>query len=207
MTTHNDECLDDDLDLDNELQDESWKGPSLEDEYAPFIEYLKANGFTYLNQGSFRQVWERGNIVIKVPTFADGLIDNRVEHQAYHTYWNGPTRKGFYLAPCRLLPNGCLMMKKLTWDWSFSRPAWASLIDGKQVGPYKGRVVAYDFALDLTERFKWEREWKCQSLFFNSQEWRNQRPHIDSYLSQKERRAKRKAGLADAPSACQADSQ
>ena len=188
--TYHDEC---ESDSDNGYADESWKGKNLSDMYEVFENHLKEKGFKYLSEGSFRRVYERKNIVIKIPTFSDGLLDNRVEHAAYHKYWNGPTRRGIYLAPCRLLANGCLMMKKLTWNSYFSRPAWSKLIDGGQVGPYKERVVAYDFALDLTERFKWEREWKCESKFFNSQEWRNQRPHIDSYLAQKERR-QRKVG-------------
>jgi len=176
-----------------ELEDESWKGRKISGDFEVFEEYLRSKGFIYLSEGSFRRVYERKGIVIKVPTFEDGLLDNRVEHTAYHMYWNGPTRRGVYLAPCRLLMNGCLMMKKLTWDTVITRPKWVELIDGQQVGIYKERIVAYDYALDMTERFNWEREWKCESKFFNSLEWRDQRPHINSYLSQKERR-QRKAG-------------
>jgi len=177
--------------VDDEVEDDSWKGDDLDGKFESFEEHLRSKGFTYLSEGSFRRVYERKGIVIKVPTCTDGLLDNRVEHTAYHKYWNGPTRRGVYLAPCRLLANGCLMMKKLTWEIGLDRPKWAALIDGRQVGPYKGRMVAYDYALDMTERFKWEREWKCESKFFNSLEWRNQRPHIDTYLSQKERRLRK----------------
>lgn len=182
----------DDPDVDfDELEDEDWKGRYLGDEYADFCAHLKKQGFTYLNEGSFRRVYERRNIVVKVPMFEDGIIDNMVEHRAYHTYFNGPTRRGIYLAPCRLLPNKCLMMRKVYWNVRESHnPKWKSEIDRGQVGFYNGRMVAYDFAIDLTERFKWEKEWDMFSLYFNSNYHRNQNHYINKYLTQKERRAR-----------------
>ncbi len=151
--------------------DPNWKGEQLKDHYSEFVEWLKGQGFSYVSQGSFRQVFQREDKVIKVPLYSDGLVDNMVEARAYKKYHNGPTSEGLYLAPCRLLRNGCLMMVYVKRFGIFSRPEWADRIDGSQVGTYLGRVVAYDYALELPERFEWEREWNKRSRFFNSSEW------------------------------------
>ncbi len=164
--------------------------------YQSFIDKMTAAGFEELDCGSFRLTFERKGVVIKVPMYSDGIIDNMVEHTAYHTYFNRPLSNGMLLAPCRLLPNGCLMMRKIDWDnyeGDSTDPHWGRLVDGGQYGPYKGRMVAYDYALDLTERFEWEKKWKRTSHFFNSKNWRRRRPHIDAYLNQKE--TERKARL------------
>lgn len=146
------------------------------DPYVDFIDHLIECGFEEIDSGSFRTAFVRGNIVIKVPQSDEGLIDNMVEARGWKTYRHRATRNRIRLAPCRLLPNGCLMMVKV--EPCSEGPAWIKCVDGEQVGTYKGRVVAYDYALDLVERFKWEEEWKVQSELFQSDEWETRRPHI-----------------------------
>lgn len=161
--------------------------------YEKFAAYLGTIGFNYLNQGSFRQVYERGSVVIKIPLNRNGMYDNMAEARAYRKYRNRPTRRGVYLMPCRLLPNGCLMMRKFE-DGEYKRPDWSKFVDGHQLARYKGRVVAYDYALDLVDRFQWEKEWGIKTSFFNSEKWRGRRAHIHEYLLRKEKEAIRKAG-------------
>jgi hypothetical protein len=101
--------------------------------------------------------------------YGDAEIDNKMEARAYKKYRNGPTDTGIYLAPCRLLSNGCLMMmsvEKINY-YDQDRPSWADMIDSRQVGKYKDRVVAYDYALDLTERRQWEEDMGEESIFFS----------------------------------------
>jgi hypothetical protein len=146
--------------------------------YRDFINRLEEKGFEYLSHGSFRRVWERGNIVVKVPDNHDGLIDNRVEAHAWRIYRNRPSKMGIVVAPCRLLPNGCLMMVKVEDGFgSVPVPDWSDMIDHDQVGVYKGRAVAYDAALDLHERLEWEKEWGVESIFFHS-EYLDRCPHL-----------------------------
>lgn len=186
----------------DEDDDPEWNGESVSDQYVDFVNKIQKAGFSYLNEGSFRAVYGRKNVVIKVPMVSDGIIDNMVEHRAYHTYWNGPTRRGILIAPCRLLPNKCLMMRKMQWAddpdgvgvVDYDLPKWSKTIDGCQVGPYNGRVVAYDFAINLTERFKWEEEWGMFSKYFHSRENIRQNAVIRRYLNQRERRARLAAG-------------
>lgn len=154
--------------------DSTWKGKRVRESYMEFIQSIKDSGFSYLNSGSFRDVFQREDKVIKVPIYSDGLIDNMVEARAYKKYRNGPTSEGFMLAPCRLLPNGCLMMVFVKWWGMVERPKWADSIDGAQVGIYLNRYVAYDYALDIPERYEWEMEWNKRSCFFNSPEWQEQ---------------------------------
>jgi hypothetical protein len=161
--------------------------------FEKFADYLVSVGFRYLNQGSFRQVYERGSVVIKIPVNRNGMIDNRAEARAYQKYKNNPTSKGVYLMPCRLLPNGCLMMRKFE-EGPYQRPDWSHLVDGHQLGRYKGRIVAYDYALDLVDRFQWEKEWGIKTSFFSSKRWRLRRAHIHEFLLQKEKEPIRKAG-------------
>ena len=149
---------------------ENWKGEPILDNYDGFIAHLKASGFTYVSEGTFRSVYERKGVVIKVPKTTDGFNDNLAEHKAYHLYFNGPTRDGIRMAPCRILPNGALMMMRLKWGKPYSVPRWADRLDGRQVGPYKGRVVAYDFGPDLSERVEWEKDWEIKSKFFAARE-------------------------------------
>lgn len=146
--------------------------------YYPFVEDLFFAGFKILNQGSFREVYRRDKIVIKVPMNVDGVVDNRMEARAYKHYGNKPTSLGIHLAPCRLLKNGCLLMpyvKPLPFNKSL--PEWVEMVEGDQVGAYKGRVVAFDYALDLAERFAWENESDFKSDFFQTG-WKNVKPFL-----------------------------
>jgi hypothetical protein len=105
------------------------------------------------------------------------VIDNRVEAAAWRKYKSQPTDLGIHLAPCRLLTNGCLMMVTIEKLNAWDHPLWAKKIDGQQVGSYKGKTVAYDYALDVTERHIWEEEWKVMSEYFRD-EWLNMKPHL-----------------------------
>lgn len=187
---------------DEEEDDLQWCGGPVDGRFDKFIADLQNAGFQYLGTGSFRTVYARGNVVIKIPIVNDGFIDNLIEHTAYHHYFSRPTRQRIRLAPCRLLRNGCLMMRKVVWEehhyHNTRMPKWVDLIDGSQVGPYKGKIVAYDYALDLIERFKWEKELGIKSKWFHSSEWRHRNAHINSYLTnlenQRLNRKYRKAG-------------
>lgn len=117
--------------------------------YERFGEKLIKKGFKRLDCGSYRMVFHRNGIVIKVPHNQDGILDNIVEADAWRTVKNKPTRHGYYLAPCRLLKNKCLMMVYVDVDSEGELPSWAFMIDASQVGLYKNRYVAYDYALDV----------------------------------------------------------
>jgi hypothetical protein len=118
-------------------------------EFQKFQEYLESVGFQCLDSGDSRIAYQRGNVVIKVPRNTSGIVDNDVESCVWHLYKNSPTPEGFYLAPCRLLKNGALMMVAVDTEDKSDPPAWAENIDGCQVGLYKQRHVAYDYALDV----------------------------------------------------------
>jgi hypothetical protein len=152
-------------------------GKCLLKQNGPFVEHLTDNGFTYLGQGSFRQVYGRGNIVIKVPMNDDGAIDNMVEARAWKEARSKKTRLGLYVAPCRLLINDSLMMVKVVEADYDSLPAWCTVIDQRQAGYYKNRVVAFDFALDTLERLMWEKEWGVRSNFFRDR-WLHKHNYI-----------------------------
>ena len=127
-------------------------------QFLPFEEHLLASGFERVGQGSFRRVYERNRVVIKIPINRDGTMDNCVEALGYKKYRNGPTDLGLRLAPCRILPNGCLMMVAVDRYNGYNHP-WNNVpTDGEQNGYFKGRLVAYDYACDLTERAAWERD-------------------------------------------------
>src|SRR5271167_1192860 len=79
-------------------------------DYYGFVKHLQSAGFQYEGQGTFRIVYRRGMVVIKVPRNGDGIVDNRTEAAAWHKYKSRPTPKGYRLAPCRMLANGCQMM-------------------------------------------------------------------------------------------------
>ncbi len=145
--------------------------------YSSFETQLLARNFTYMSRGSFRRVYQRKNIVIKIPLKHDGLIDNRVEAAAWNKYKNNPTSEGLFLAPCRLLANDCLMMVVVSLlPYDYQRPEWIEKIDSLQVGLHRGRLVAYDYALDRRERHQWEKEWGIRSNFFH-QEWIQHHAH------------------------------
>ena len=167
------ECCpsDEEEDFDGDMYDENEEvGGSLsQGEFDSMCDKLKDSGFTYVGSGMFRAVYMRGGVVVKVPHNKDGYIDNRTEAAAWRKYRNKPTSFGAYIAPCRLLANGCLMMVSVdecAIDYH-KLPAWAKKIDCSQVGMYKGNLVAYDFALDVMEREKWEMEWGTSSKFFH----------------------------------------
>ena len=143
-------------------------GGFCENEYDEFKNYLEVLGFDQIGCGGFRLVYGRKKIVVKIPRYRDGIIDNRVEAAAWRKYKSRPTDMGVNLAPCRILSNNCLMMvavNPLSY-WAENMPKWAALIDNSQVGAYKGRIVAYDFALDINERIQLETEWNTPCEFF-----------------------------------------
>ena len=138
-------------------------------QYQPFMNHIEKKGFSAAHSGSFRRVYERKNVVIKVPRNQDGVEDNMSEALGWHKYRSNPTQYGIYLAPCRLLPNKCLMMVKVDiYMRGDDKPDWSKDIDSGQVGLYRGRVVAYDFGLELTERRDWEKEWQVTESFYNT---------------------------------------
>lgn len=144
-------------------------GGDIGDKYEDFKKYLKTKGFSKVANGSFRVVYRRKNVVVKVPRNVDGEIDNMVEARAWQKYKSKPTDDNIPLAPCRLLPNGCLMMVSIDLvSLAYSRPDWVSKIEGWQVGKYRGRLVAYDYALSINERSDWEKEWGVESEWFNN---------------------------------------
>lgn len=152
--------------------------------YTPFVQYIEDMKFSYKSFGSFRNVYGRGNVVIKIPRNPDGLLDNIAEAKAWRKYRKNPTDIGLYLAPCRLLHNNCLMMVRVNLGMYYSKkPEWSHLIDCNQVGERNGQVVAYDYALDLTERFLWEKESGLYSRFY-TEDWlsRNQNSHLRKYV-------------------------
>ena len=115
-----------------------------------FVLQLLNRGFKYLDHGAFRHTFVRGRVVIKVPRGNLGITDNRTEALAYRKWKSHPTEKGLILAPCRLLPNDCLMMVTvdLEHEWN-GAPPWVYRIEGAQAGLYKGHWVAYDYAYDV----------------------------------------------------------
>jgi hypothetical protein len=175
--------MDDDFDEEEEEieEDEDMDGNvggNVEHLFQQFTAYLESLGFEYLNQGGFRKVYQRKGVVIKVPHVGDGIMDNRVEAAVWRKYKNAPTDLGVFLCPCRLLPNGCLMMRSIDfWDFKDNKPDWARQVDSQQVGLYRGKAVAYDYALDNTERAYLEEQWGQESVFFQA-EWLDRRPYL-----------------------------
>ena len=122
-----------------------------------FEGFLQTSGFHYLNSGSFRDVYSRKGIVVKVPSSPEGLRHNIFEAYIYRKFRNTPTTRGALFAPCRLLGNGCLMMVTVEFYPEGERkPDWSNWIDHEQVGFYKGRWVAYDFSIDIGESLEVE---------------------------------------------------
>ncbi len=146
-------------------------GGEIGNKYDTFRSYLKSKGFEKIGNGSFRVTYRRGEIVIKVPRNVDGEIDNMVEAAGWRKYKSSPTDDGIPLAPCRLLVNGCLMMRKVDMtyiDRSHKNFQWVEKIEGHQVGEYRGKLVAYDYALSLNEREEWEENWGVESQFYKN---------------------------------------
>ncbi len=179
MGSDEDECYDEEEEYEEEEED--CDDPDHDEDtsirFDSFVQHLINAGFKPAGWGSFRRTYIRGNVVIKVPRNPDGVIDNLMEAKAWRKYRSEPTDQGIYLAPCRLLPNGALMMvaiEHLAYD---DKPHWSSTIDCNQVGRYKDRVVAYDFALDLSERHKWEKELSIEPGFFQHT-WLYRKPYL-----------------------------
>lgn len=147
------------------------------DLYDAFIDHLEKAGFTYIGSGGFRKTYARNKVVIKVPYSQDGVYDNLTEARAWAKFKSKPTKYGIELAPCRLLPNGCLMMVKVERkiDKNIKVPMWANDVDGGQVGQYKNKIVAYDYALDVAERKIWEKEWKVKKSFYSESSYSRRR--------------------------------
>lgn len=116
-----------------------------------FTDKLYECGFKYMGHGMYRKAYCRGKVVVKVPKGHCGLVDNALEVHNWRLFRNKPNEHGIVFAPCRLIDNGCLMMVKVHEDRidRIDLPDWANDIDGKQVGFYRGRLVAYDSACDV----------------------------------------------------------
>jgi hypothetical protein len=127
--------------------------------YIEYKEELYRRGFRRLGEGSFREVYRRKNVVVKIPHNDSGFDDNIVEAFAYLRYRKGADSNLFVFAPCRLLPNGCLLMVYVEPLFYPNKPLWANYIDGGQVGTYNGRIVAYDSANELSELRLWALHW------------------------------------------------
>lgn len=140
-------------------------------EYLEIMESLRAKGLTAIGRGSYRVVYARATnskTVIKVPRNLDGEYDNIIEARAWRELRSTPSHYGIRLAPCRLLPDKSLMMVRVEKAPYEVLPAWAKKIDGAQVGYYRGKLVAYDYASDLAERFDWEEELGFQGKDFKT---------------------------------------
>lgn len=131
------------------------------DLYDSFEQYLLAHGFRYIDSGCFRNVFQRGKVVIKIPQSYCGFEDNIGEAYAYNRYRKEADARGNYYAPCRLLSNGCLMMvyvERASWDPG-NRPEWVDNIDSFQCGYFHDRVVCYDSGCDIGHLWSAAKRW------------------------------------------------
>ena len=161
-------CPDEDEDEDED-ENETYCGEDVREKYASFVDHLRSVGFKDIDSGCFRTVMGRKHIVIKIPHNTDGIVDNRVEATAWRKYKNRKTDNGYFLAPCRLLANGCLLMMMVDTEWEPTKEDnWIYSIDGAQAGRYHGRTVAYDYALNVSERVVWEEEWELYGNCFRN---------------------------------------
>lgn len=129
--------------------------------YDGFEKYLIAKGFQYIDSGCFRNVFQRGKVVVKIPQSYCGFEDNVGEAYAYNRYRKEADVRGNYYAPCRLLSNGCLMMvyvEHASWHPE-DRPEWVDNIDGFQCGYFKGRIVSYDSGCDIGHLWSQAKSW------------------------------------------------
>lgn len=121
--------------------------------YIEIEESLQSKGFKYLGSGCGRVTYSKNkNTVIKVPKDYGGIDANKMEAAAYKHYRNSPTDREIILAACRLLKNGCLIMRYADYIYCDypNYPHWASRIDGAQVGVTRhNKIVAYDYAFDV----------------------------------------------------------
>lgn len=135
--------------------------------YHSFEANLRSIKFQYVGAGAFRRAWKRKNTIIKVPHNSVGYCCNIWEAYAYRKYRNASAYNGEVYAPCRLLPNACLMMPLVQMVDYNKLPMWCSYIDGMQCGLYHGRVVAYDSAADIIgedrqEALMWALDLSCE---------------------------------------------
>jgi len=148
--------------------------------YYSFAKSILDAGYKRIGRGAFRRAFKRNNSIIKIPLNSDGVVDNLIEAKAYKFYKNKPTSLGIYIAPCRLLQNYCLLMPyvaHLNHSEYESMPEWSKMVDNDQVGMRNNRVIAYDYALDLEERYEWEQELLIKSDFFQTN-WKNVKPFL-----------------------------
>jgi hypothetical protein len=118
--------------------------------FLAYEDQLLRQGFDRIGYGSFRRGYSRRHTVIKVPYNVQGFNDNISEAYCYKQHRDNPNDKGWVFAPCRLMPNGCLMMPFMKRVDYIDLPPWGHVIDGCQLGHYKGRMVVYDSAYNLT---------------------------------------------------------
>ena len=131
------------------------------DLYDGFEKYLESKGFKYIGSGCFRNAFQRGKVVVKIPRSYCGFEDNIGEAYAYNEYRKRPVARGTYYAPCRLLSNGCLMMVYVEQGkWKIgNKPDWVKRIDSYQCGLFNGRVVAYDSGCDIGHLLTQAKRW------------------------------------------------
>lgn len=134
-----------------------------------FRKKLVRQGWKPIGAGRHRVTFhkENSNVVIKVPVlryskkwmcrFTPTPKDANIQEALlYRNNRNGPDpRTGAIYAPCRLLSNGCLMMRYVK-PLNYHSPVYQAarwiknLWDGDQVGRDKnGIVMAYDYASEL----------------------------------------------------------
>lgn len=112
----------------------------------------------YLGRGRNREVYRRGNYVIKVPLNEEGIYDN--EHEFLNQCREQSRRAGGDEVPrnamCRIHPGGILVMQYAMFVGPKSDetgyisyedgPSWMGYVDGGQVGYNRfGQIVAYDY--------------------------------------------------------------
>jgi hypothetical protein len=116
---------------------------------------LVSNGWKFCGEGRHRRVIRRGNVIIKIPHKLSGMKANKQEASLYKGHFNQPNKEtGVYYAPCRLLSNGCLMMRHvnvlddLDPCQKHIMPKWAiNMEDGPQVGYSKShKLMAFDYS-------------------------------------------------------------
>lgn len=108
------------------------------------INYLGPS-WSCLGWGRHRRVLKRGNVVIKIPMNLDGVAANLMERKIFLE-----RRYDGIFAPCRMIGDGCLMMRAVDDIYSKEHlhPDWVNnLVDGAQVGiDRNGRVMVYDYS-------------------------------------------------------------
>jgi hypothetical protein len=110
---------------------------------------------TLIGEGRNRQVYRRGNYVIKVPLNEEGMMDNYHEYSCQNRRGTNPD--GIRYAMCRLVKDSSiLVMQYAQFPGPLSEPSgyishekgphWMDYIDCGQVGYNRfGQIVAYDY--------------------------------------------------------------